>query len=94
MPVSSCLIELALYNTDASLREVGLNLAVATMRKGERCHLQVQPQYGYGERGTHPFICWQLDEYGCGANHTLLMSVHGSLLGVYAFPKMRMFEKC
>ena len=36
---------------DASLREVGLNLAVTTMRKGERCHLRVQPQYGYGDRG-------------------------------------------
>ena len=39
---------------DASLREVGLNLAVATMRKGERCHLKVQPQYGYGDRGDSP----------------------------------------
>ena len=36
---------------DASLREVGLNLAVATMRKGERCHLRVRPEYGYGDRG-------------------------------------------
>ena len=36
---------------DASLREVGLNLAVATMRKGERCHLRVRPEYGFGDRG-------------------------------------------
>lgn len=40
-----------MFCADASLREVGLNLAVATMRKGERCHLKVQPQYGYGDRG-------------------------------------------
>jgi hypothetical protein len=37
---------------DSSLRDVGLSLAVATMRKGERCKLQVQPLYGYGERGA------------------------------------------
>jgi len=69
MPVSSCLIELALYNTDASLREVGLNLAVATMRKGECCHLQVQPQYGYGEKGTHSFICWLLERAWLWGHH-------------------------
>ena len=39
------------FCADASLREIGLNLAVATMRKGERCHLKVQPEYGYGDRG-------------------------------------------
>ncbi|CAL8461943.1 g1474 [Coccomyxa elongata] len=40
---------------DSSMREVGLNLAVATMRKGERCHVRVQPKYGYGERGSFSF---------------------------------------
>ena len=39
-------------STDSSMREVGLNLAVATMRKGERCQVKVQPKYGYGEQGT------------------------------------------
>ncbi|EIE25611.1 hypothetical protein COCSUDRAFT_83618 [Coccomyxa subellipsoidea C-169] len=37
------------------MREVGLNLGVASMRKGERCLLRVQPQYGYGERGSFSF---------------------------------------
>lgn len=45
---------------DASLREVGLNLAVATMRKGEQCHLRVRPEYGFGDRGDwFPFqLCF------------------------------------
>ncbi len=35
---------------------MGLNLAVATMRKGEQCSLKVRPEYGYGDRGDHfPF---------------------------------------
>ena len=45
-----CLRHTSAY-ADASLREVGLNLAVATMRKKERCHIKVQPHYGYGDRG-------------------------------------------
>ncbi len=41
--------------TDSLLREVGLHLAVATMRRGERCRLQVAPQYAFGERGSFSF---------------------------------------
>ena len=41
--------------TDSLLREVGLHLAVATMRRGERCRLHVAPQYAFGERGSFSF---------------------------------------
>lgn len=94
MPVSSCLIELALYNTDASLREVGLNLAVAIMRKGECCHLQVQPQYGYGEKGTHSFICWLLERawlWGHHHSNTILCMLPA---GTICYSKEFLSEKC
>ena len=42
-------------HTDSLLREVGLHLAVATMRRGERCRLHVAPQYAFGERGSFSF---------------------------------------
>ena len=38
--------------TDCGQRDVGISLAVATMQKGERCRLRVQPQYGYGKQGA------------------------------------------
>ena len=41
--------------TDSLLREVGLHLAVATMRRGERCRLHVAPQYAFGDRGSFSF---------------------------------------
>ena len=41
--------------TDATYREVGLNLAAATMRRGERCRLWAPPAYGYGDRGSFSF---------------------------------------
>ncbi len=42
--------------SDASSRETGLNLAVATMRPGERSLVYVtDPFYGYGERGSFSF---------------------------------------
>ena len=34
----------------------GLDMLVATMRKGEQCSALVAPQYGYGEEGE-PFAC-------------------------------------
>ena len=37
---------------DSAQRDVGLSLAVASMQRGERCRLHVQPLYGYGNRGT------------------------------------------
>lgn len=40
--------------TDSTLQQVGLNLGVASMRKGERCRLSVTSQYGYGEKGAPP----------------------------------------
>ncbi|GAB4823500.1 hypothetical protein N2152v2_010546 [Parachlorella kessleri] len=40
---------------DSLSREVGLHLAVATMRKGELVRLRVQPQYGYGGKGSFSF---------------------------------------
>jgi hypothetical protein len=46
--MSNCIVWI---RADSSMREVGLNLAVATMRKGERCLVQMQPLYGYGEKG-------------------------------------------
>lgn len=36
-------------HTDSSPGMSGLSIAVATMRKMERCHLIVSPAYGYGE---------------------------------------------
>lgn len=43
-------------NADASARETGLNLAVATMRPGEQAHVYVtDPKYGYGEKGSFSF---------------------------------------
>jgi hypothetical protein len=43
-------------NKDASLREVGLQLALARMRRGERAWVYVtDPKYGYGERGSFSF---------------------------------------
>ena len=41
-----------LNGTDCGQRDVGISLAVATMQKGERCRLRVQPQYGYGKQGA------------------------------------------
>ena len=35
----------------SGLRARGLNLGVATMRKGEHCILHVDAQYGYGDAG-------------------------------------------
>lgn len=36
----------------SALRATGLNLGVATMRKGEHCTLHVDAQYGYGDAGA------------------------------------------
>ena len=66
---------------DASLREVGLNLAVATMRKGERCSLRVRSEYGYGDRGDWFLLqqCFAL-EY-CS---DVFLEMLTSFLGAYA----------
>lgn len=41
---------------DTSSRETGLNLAVATMRPGERAAVYIaDPKYGYGEKGSFSF---------------------------------------
>lgn len=41
---------------DASSREVGLNLAVATMQRGERAWVYItDPAYGYGNHGSFSF---------------------------------------
>lgn len=40
---------------DSVAREVGLNLAVAAMHKGEVAEVRVAPRYGYGERGSFSF---------------------------------------
>eukprot|EP00884_Botryococcus_braunii_P007229 jgi/Botrbrau1/16507/Bobra.0142s0101.1 len=40
---------------DSTLRELGLHLAVCTMRKGEICRVRIQPPYGYGEKGSFSF---------------------------------------
>jgi hypothetical protein len=44
-----------LLHADSSYQEVGLNLAAATMRCGEKARLWVPPEYGYGERGSFSF---------------------------------------
>jgi hypothetical protein len=33
------------------MREVGIHLALVTMRKGELARVRTTPQYGFGERG-------------------------------------------
>ncbi|KAK9820125.1 hypothetical protein WJX72_006361 [[Myrmecia] bisecta] len=40
---------------EAATREVGLNLAVASMQRGERCQLSVAPTYGFGPSGSFSF---------------------------------------
>lgn len=40
---------------DTSFRDVGINLAVATMRVGEVARIFVHPKYGYGEKGNFSF---------------------------------------
>lgn len=42
----------AAFAAASALRATGLNLGVATMRKGERCTLHVDAQYGYGDAGA------------------------------------------
>lgn len=39
----------------SALRATGLNLGVATMKKGEQCKLNVAPEYGYGDQGSFSF---------------------------------------
>ena len=40
---------------DSAYRELGLHLAAAGMRCGERCRLWAGPQYGYGQQGSFSF---------------------------------------
>lgn len=40
---------------DSAYRELGLNKAVAAMRRGEVARVWAGPQYGYGERGSFSF---------------------------------------
>lgn len=40
---------------DSSYQEVGLNLAVAGMRRGEKARIWAGPKYGYGEKGSFSF---------------------------------------
>lgn len=40
---------------DTIKNELGLHLAVATMKRGERSLLHVSPPYGYGEKGSFSF---------------------------------------
>lgn len=40
---------------DAAYREVGLNLAVAAMRRGEVARVWAGPRYGYGDQGSFSF---------------------------------------
>lgn len=40
---------------ELAYRELGLNKAVATMRRGEVARLWLGPQYGYGEKGSFSF---------------------------------------
>ena len=40
---------------DSSLKEVGLNLGVASMLRGERCRLRCAPEYAFGQRGSFSF---------------------------------------
>ena len=42
-------------DTDTSFRDVGINLAVGTMRVGEVARVFVHPKYGYGEKGSFSF---------------------------------------
>jgi FKBP-type peptidyl-prolyl cis-trans isomerase len=43
-------------STDATVREAGVNLAVAKMRNGEKAVVYVtNPKYGYGEKGNFSF---------------------------------------
>lgn len=42
-------------HADTVQRERGLHLAVASMRRGERAHLWVSPEYGYGSSGSFSF---------------------------------------
>lgn len=39
----------------SGMRDVGLNLGVATMRQGEKARLWVHSQYGYGDKGSFSF---------------------------------------
>ncbi len=36
---------------ESATRDVGLNKAVATMQRGERSLIEIEPQYGYGSKG-------------------------------------------
>lgn len=40
---------------DSSYQEVGLNLAVAGMRRGEKARIWAGSKYGYGEKGSFSF---------------------------------------
>jgi FKBP-type peptidyl-prolyl cis-trans isomerase len=81
----------------SSLRGKGLNLGVATMRKGERCRLGIAPEYGYGAKGG-------LDKYARSSSwlqghrpsllivtatlhtaHTSVQSI-GACTGSFSFP--------
>jgi len=42
-------------SAESAFRELGLNKAVATMRRGELARLWAGPQYGYGEKGSFSF---------------------------------------
>lgn len=58
---------------EVSQRETGLNLAVRTMRRGEKCRLFVTAPYGYGDRGSplllehvcNVFLNWGYAERAC-----------------------------
>jgi FKBP-type peptidyl-prolyl cis-trans isomerase len=39
----------------STLNQVGLNLGVAAMRKGEAARLRVAPEYGFGAKGSFSF---------------------------------------
>ena len=43
------------FNADSVMREQGLHAVVATMKVGEICHVWVEPEYGYGEKGNFSF---------------------------------------
>ena len=44
-----------LFHADSAFREVGLCLAVAGMRRGERARVWVPPEMGYGAAGSFSF---------------------------------------
>lgn len=43
------------HPTETAFRELGLNKAVTTMRRGEVARLWMGPQYGYGDKGSFSF---------------------------------------